>query len=992
MAYYDRDTRHNYSSSRPDHYDPRSYAQDGYPSSPNLSGYTSSYERRYAAQPPLPKRSSAQNSSYSSSPPSSYPSAYRTTRRRADPKSWPPAPTVEDEVAALAKEYSSHTISDTQHVDDEEAKARGSVDQYPIIEEVEQVEQPSVTNDDRRFVLVSDPSDSEDAQTRRKPKSHPKSATSERRKSFAERGNMPYIKTNISDPPVYTERTSTPYASTKPQRESIRPSADEYFLSPESIAPTNTSIPRSVPSTTIVDPPRDQNAKPPRVSPVHSRYDSFNQSPRAPRNDVFEDSDVDEDPALLRTERKPARYSFVKSDLQKEDLRTDLMNSQSDIGRKRPDPPRPDPPRSDSLRDRYHSNSGSPKNQSSNSESPRSSNSSFNGYAPQPKPARVERSPPRHVRTYSNSRPSRPESPIRPSSPLSREAPPSPPRSPKLPPRRPAESNLPSRPSSRSGAPRPPSPLSSSTLPPHVPITEADWHATYPPVSSTDRSRPPSRFSRHETMPVPMPRIDVQSPSPSRPPQHSSALPYPVDDRQIDAFMPPEEAFQYDHSNPTSSPYSTTNMNASYPDSPRMPTSPYPDSPKLSSSPTAGSPRERPSSTFQRPLAPSRHTAPEDLGRSARGRPSSVRGQESNDSHRSERRTKSVDGRLPSCSRRLPSKHDDWYTLEGCPNFDICPDCYNGVFADTRFSSYFRPVRRYNARFCDFSSPWMRLAWLLTTKQGRKEPDLLYSLSAIADMNPPCPNDRELAGVEWYGIADPRDGLHVRNFRVCPCDLKMTEALFPSIYGYMTRLPRASQYGSTRPTLCSLRVDSERFPKYLDLLVEIDEEARRKSRDPDIQRFIAMARDNAFREECPRDQAIANKPWHYIPSLPEFTVCEECYSEVVWPAIQERSPIAKLFSRNTQLVKGEEPSGSSCCLYSPRMRRIFSRASDDNDFNYLKRKAMERKRVESRVGREKSEINRWLDTMNATGGYREAEFERLRRQLRVADEEWKTYE
>jgi hypothetical protein len=278
-------------------------------------------------------------------------------------------------------------------------------------------------------------------------------------------------------------------------------------------------------------------------------------------------------------------------------------------------------------------------------------------------------------------------------------------------------------------------------------------------------------------------------------------------------------------------------------------------------------------------------------------------------------------------------------------------------------------------------------------KQQRKSPDLIYNLATIADVHPPCPKDLELAGGVWYGLPDQRDGVHVANFAVCACDLKRIEALFPSIRGYLTRLEYPAQIGRSRPTYtCALRTSSKRFEKYLDLLVEIDDEAAKTKRPPDIERFIKLVREHAFKAECAKDKPFVRRPWHFISNLPELTVCEECYDDLVWPAMRNKNAVALMFNRTTQLVPGEDAEGASCCLYSPRMRRVWNRALEDEDLAYLRRKAVERKKAESRLNRERRDLNKWIEGMESGGVYREVEIERLRKLLREADEEWRSWE
>ncbi|KAF2749246.1 hypothetical protein M011DRAFT_440859 [Sporormia fimetaria CBS 119925] len=943
MAYYSYDPRHP--SSYADYGHPRhaNYSEssdetltamdsvnhnDYYP--PSHSEYPSypSYDPRYAsytAPPPLPDRPSVE------------------PRRGAR---WPPKPSVEDERVSLKKEVAA----DGEDAGTEEVTERGTVDQYPILQEVERP-----PTDDRRFVLVSDPgseTDSRDAARH--------AARERRRRSFAERGNMPHIDTNIEEPPLFTGRTPTPYSYTKPQKESTAPSA-EYTRSPEPVTPSFTRA------------QQDQSAPSPRTIPIHIRNDSFNPSLREPKSDVFEDSDTDSS-VHLRTERKPARYSFVKSDLQKEDMRTSLFDTQPASDRKADETAS----RSHAYRSHDGASSGSSKNATPAPPSPRSSGSSLDqGTRPHRRP-RPERLDSEGRRQYPAPRSPRPLSP---SHATSQRPVPSPPRSPNLSARRSDDYGSSSRPPSRGRPSRPASPLSLSGEPPRppphvrVPIVEADRHATYPPVNTGSTSRPPASFSRHDSMPVPTPRIDIQSPSPARRQKVESPLPYPIDERGPTVYMPAESSFQYDHNGTPSS--IEPGRRSPYPGSPNTPRSPMP-SPSWNRAPSAF------------PEAPSRYP---DIGdepqRTSRFRPA-----EPNVEGRPKaRRTLSLDRPLPQCSRSQPTAvYDDWYTLEACPNFDICPGCYNGTFADTEFSDYFRPIRRYDARFCDFSSPWVRLAWLLTIKQQRPAPDLLYQLATIADVEAPCPKDREILNGVWYGIPDPRDGIHVANFSICPCDLRMLETLCPTIRGYLTRLPPNGYNRTSQSNICSLRTSSRRFPKYLDLLVELDEEARLSSRPPDMSRFIKLARENAFKAECAQDTPFVHKPWHFISSLPDFTVCEECYDELVWPAIQQKNPIAKLFRGNTQLVPGEDDTGNSCCLYSPRMRRVWERACEEADYEYLRRKAVERKRAERKKLRDTKELEQWLRSMEVGGTYREADLERIRRDIRGVEREWRAVE
>jgi hypothetical protein len=888
--------------------------------------------------------------------------------RRTAPKShhqrhtrkptWPPSPSVEDETASLAKEASSLVGSPGQDEGEPPINTRGTVDQEYILDEIEQPR--AAQGDARRFVLVSEPSTDDDSTARSGTIRH------RRRKSYAERGNMPNINTDVPDPPLFTERERTPYGYSKPQKESTAPSPADYLRSPDAMTPSNSSIPRSSPGHDTRYTQKDQNARPSRRRTSHSRRRSPEKERPRKKEYVFDETDSEPDSSThLRTERKPARYSFVKSDLQREDLRTNLWDTQERPDSRRHDS-RPRPPPTLHKGDSSNSSKDNPYGQS-----PRSSSSSVNsGGTRKPRPAPVDT-------VYANS--SRPVS--RSGSPVQQVP------SPKLPAHL-RESPPGSRPSSRGNA-RPASPLSfSSTIRPpspgrgRVPISEAYWHSTYPPVPGSDRFRAPSRYGRHETMPLPRPRIDIQSPSPARPSTADSTLPYPVDDQHIDVFMPPEEQYQFDHSTVAS------------------PRQPYTDLPRPLSPSVPGSPYSKD--------APSRFdktdtTSLDSPSHTRRTRSNSVRSGVSQDGRRerSTRRADSydLDKPLPSCPRGIASgRYDDWYTLQGFKGFGICPSCYQGVFADTPFDGDFKQIWLGDwpiEKVCDFSSPWVRLAWLLTIKQRRKSLHLIYTLAQITEKYRPCPGDREASTdrVSWYGIPDQRDGIHIANFAICSSDRRMIEALFPTMRDVFTRKPTGSSTSLPEKYTCSLRIGSRRFPKYLDLLVELDAEAQQSIHQrPDIGRFIRLARDNAFKGECMQAKTLLRKPWHFIPSLPEFTVCEECYDELVWPATMSKttpSTIPRMFNKSIQLVPGEDPEvGSSCCLYSQRMRRVWDVCVKEEDFRSLEREVLRRKKAELRLSREKNDIMRGLG--NAEPG--SSKYEWAKREVKVVEREWAAYE
>ena len=96
---------------------------------------------------------------------------------------------------------------------------------------------------------------------------------------------------------------------------------------------------------------------------------------------------------------------------------------------------------------------------------------------------------------------------------------------------------------------------------------------------------------------------------------------------------------------------------------------------------------------------------------------------------------------------------------------------------------------------------------------------------------------------------------------------------------------------------CDLTIDSPRFVHYIDLLDAAVTECEYEGyRYPDIGRFVDYFERKCSLRDCRRQRQIL-ATWHYISELPEFTVCEDCYDDVVRPLLGvgggSQNPIAK---------------------------------------------------------------------------------------------------
>ena len=345
---------------------------------------------------------------------------------------------------------------------------------------------------------------------------------------------------------------------------------------------------------------------------------------------------------------------------------------------------------------------------------------------------------------------------------------------------------------------------------------------------------------------------------------------------------------------------------------------------------------------------------------------------------------------LPTCPRTTAvAGYSDWYTLVGAPNLDFCPECIDSVFERTVFRNYFRrsPPLSLNMKVqCALGGmPWIRLAWLLTLQQQRADLGLLKDLAEIEGTTPePCPGDRE-AVRSWFGLRDS-NGVFVKNFYVCYSDVRKIERLLPTLSGMFVRLPYRTV---DEKHLCAIRPEGNRFSAYIDILIATHEKAMESRKDADYAAFIDLVKRRQRLRECSKDNLLLNGLWHFIPNLPELTVCEDCYETVVDPEVRKNNDLAMRFNRTLQPVYGEG-IGSSCQLYSRRMRKVFQRAIQDKDLKYLARKAKERRDAEIRLQEKYRYVIQKAKRLSwDEGGYEDDE-RRLDREIRRITLEWQT--
>lgn len=329
--------------------------------------------------------------------------------------------------------------------------------------------------------------------------------------------------------------------------------------------------------------------------------------------------------------------------------------------------------------------------------------------------------------------------------------------------------------------------------------------------------------------------------------------------------------------------------------------------------------------------------------------------------------------KLPECKRIKPvAGKIDWLTLPRS-HFNICPDCYGSVFANSEYRTLFQPFFYPNTTLvsCDFgSSPWYRIAWLLIQKN--KDADLGLFLHLAEAMHPdntsPCPEDKRCTR-NWLTIRDPNTGRSVPEFTVCRRCASMVETLLPNMERIFDDRSSASK------SKCSMHFSSasKDFVLYFDAFETTAERAMAKRSEPNVSDLARKLRKVSTHNPCREDKPVTDGYWYYAKFLPDLTVCSDCYHSAVIPRIDEKSTIARNFYSKSQRI-----SQATCQLYSARMRDIFKTACRQEDPDYLREKVLRRRRAEDVINGKLRQLEQYGRNDSRT----ELEIDRLIREWR----------
>ena len=273
---------------------------------------------------------------------------------------------------------------------------------------------------------------------------------------------------------------------------------------------------------------------------------------------------------------------------------------------------------------------------------------------------------------------------------------------------------------------------------------------------------------------------------------------------------------------------------------------------------------------------------------------------------------------LPPCPRADLAYCKEWYVLRGSPNTVVCPSCLHNIVPEDARHRFVRALPPYSgtAMVCDFSCSWMRAAWLISLRGGNIDLDFLEQISSLKPDDGLGCLPRSYSDTGGWHTLRSRHNVQKDDFLMCLSCTKRMTTILPSMGGEVKRISRERIRG--QPT-CIFRPQNQQASVLISELIAAQMAALRSGCSAiDLSRFIMQVQnlqnmrgdlhgyvdssvgvddtddDNNSAED--RDDSGQVRRWHIIPNLPVCTVCEPCFQEAVWPALEAGRPLAQLFT------------------------------------------------------------------------------------------------
>ncbi|KAI4706213.1 hypothetical protein J4E89_008946 [Alternaria sp. Ai002NY15] len=330
---------------------------------------------------------------------------------------------------------------------------------------------------------------------------------------------------------------------------------------------------------------------------------------------------------------------------------------------------------------------------------------------------------------------------------------------------------------------------------------------------------------------------------------------------------------------------------------------------------------------------------------------------------------------LGLCKRsNFTQGHNDWLQIKSpraIPNFDICPDCYNTSFRNTRYASFISAGPAKPAKMsvvCDFSFLWVRLAYMWLFQMGQPDLSLLGEVSSIdPDRDGICPNfnmedpvvksgGRPEVVRTWYCLQDPKTGSLVEEMTACSFCVAHINVLFPCLKRTFAPIANGQRLLAT----CDLMTQGNGQQRCVEIVDQMAAVAQStlETKTRDITPLIDFVKKWGPVPACQQGKLVSGQKQYSFPSVvPEFTACEECYVRHIEPLYSQSPQPAILAQLEEQEAK---PGGFLCDLFSPRLQSYFTDASRTNDISTFRQKLMARnnkmQEIEIQLRRMKQEI------------------------------------
>ncbi|KAF1944666.1 hypothetical protein EJ02DRAFT_452271 [Clathrospora elynae] len=318
--------------------------------------------------------------------------------------------------------------------------------------------------------------------------------------------------------------------------------------------------------------------------------------------------------------------------------------------------------------------------------------------------------------------------------------------------------------------------------------------------------------------------------------------------------------------------------------------------------------------------------------------------------------------------------HNDWLAVTSPKpflDFDICPDCYNTSFHNTRYQACISPspakLENVGTK-CDFSERWIRNAFAWLFIQCQPDLNLMGEVASIQrDEDGVCPNfnfedpevkkgGRPAVKRTWYCLQDPKTGTLVEELTACSDCVEHIKLIFPCLKSIFAPVADGQKLLAT----CDMMTigDGEaRCLEYFDSLASVAQ-ATLETGTRDITPLIEYIKTWAPVPICQKGNAVAGQKRYSLPTtIPEFTACEECYLKHIAPNLAMSPP--PIIVSQLQYDMPATGAGFMCDLFSPRLQQYWKDAALTNDVATYRQKLIARnnkmQEINLQLGRMKQE-------------------------------------